>query len=380
MEQSCLILAGEKSGEDHAMTFMRQLVATCPAVKFFGVGGEQLSQMGVELQYHLKDFSSWGIGEVIGKIPFYFKAMNHLISEVDRRGCKVAILVDFQDFNLRLAMKLKGRGVNVLYYVAPQAWGWRPGRAAVLGRTVHTLFTLIPFEKEWFRSRGVDRTVGVVHPVKIEHAREFENSKFMLQQKKLGTKKKILILPGSRNFEVRNLLPHFMQTIDRLSKNHELEISLVRTSSVEDRYYERFLKRFNRVYQDSELVEALKDCHVALAASGTVTLTCAVFGVPTVACYQAALTTEFVFNNIANYSGYMCLANIVHEAEVFPEHIQYDVQAPILARDLEKWLTSNDEYERIKSRLLQTVDKISGEDIDIPSYMQRVIKESYANA
>src|SRR5690606_28122046 len=97
----------------------------------------ELKADGMEIIYHLRDFSSFGVSEVIGKIPFYFKAMKHLEDEVVKRNCKVAILIDFQDFNLRLAQKLAKRGVKVLYYVAPQAWAWKAGRAAVLQRTVH---------------------------------------------------------------------------------------------------------------------------------------------------------------------------------------------------------------------------------------------------
>jgi lipid-A-disaccharide synthase len=111
---SCLIIAGEKSGEEHAMSFLPELVKLCPDVKFYGVGGEDLKKEGMELLYHLKDFSSMGFSEVIQKVPFYFKALKNLENEVVRRGTKTAIVVDFQDFNMRLAEKLKKIGVSVL--------------------------------------------------------------------------------------------------------------------------------------------------------------------------------------------------------------------------------------------------------------------------
>jgi lipid-A-disaccharide synthase len=119
---SCLIITGEKSGEEHALSFFTDLKNNSPDTQFYGVGGDDLQAKGLELLYHLKDFSSWGYSGVISKIPFYIKVMNAILAEVDRRGTKVAILVDYQSFNLKLAGKLKERGVDVLYYVAPQAW------------------------------------------------------------------------------------------------------------------------------------------------------------------------------------------------------------------------------------------------------------------
>ena len=152
---SCLIIAGEKSGEDHAMTFLPVLKKHSPNCHFYGVGGQRLENEGVELLYHLKDFSGIGISEVLSKIPFYYKALDHILDEVKKRKTKTAILIDFQGFNLKLAKKLKALGVNVLYYVAPQAWVWKPWRSKVLEKNVHTLFTILPFEKKWFQATSV---------------------------------------------------------------------------------------------------------------------------------------------------------------------------------------------------------------------------------
>ena len=128
----CLVIAGEKSGEDHGMTFLPELMKKCPETSFFGVGGDRFKDFGVDLLYHSRDFSGIGISEIAGKIPFYLKAMNLILDEVKKRKVKTAILIDFQGFNLKLAKKLKALGVNVLYYVAPQAWVWKPWRAKVL--------------------------------------------------------------------------------------------------------------------------------------------------------------------------------------------------------------------------------------------------------
>ncbi|MFZ4714532.1 MAG: lipid-A-disaccharide synthase [Bacteriovoracaceae bacterium] len=367
-----LLIAGEKSGEEHALSFLPTILSLAPHVSFWGVGGDELQKTGMELTYHLKDFSSWGIGEVIGKIPFYLKAEKNILREVERRGTKTAILIDFQDFNLRLAKKLKKRGVKVLYYVAPQAWAWKAWRAKVLSQTVHTLFTIIPFEKKWFLDRGVNQVRGVIHPLLHHYKNDLKNlpdRTFSSMQKECH----LLILPGSRNFEVKNLLPIFLETAVLLKQEFNIKLSLVRTTSVKSEIYDYYAHYFDRVYNSEDLTQALKEADLCLAASGTVTLASALFEVPTVVSYMGNLVTEFIFNNFISYKGPISLTNIVHEKILFPEILQYDVNAANLRRQLLPWLTNVTSYEKIKAELKETKNKISGEDFDLPRYLLNVI-------
>lgn len=372
MKYECLVIAGEKSGEEHSLSFLLKMKELNPEIHFFGVGGDELQAHGMELLYHLKDFSSWGIGEVIHKIPFYLQAEKKIIAEVKSRGCKTAILVDFQDFNLRLAKKLKKSGVNVLYYVAPQAWAWKAWRTKALARSVHTLFTIIPFEKKWFLDRGVKQVRGVVHPLLLTYQNELKD----LPRRPFSDLKptiKLLILPGSRNAEVKNLLPLFLETSKLLRDSFNLSLSIVKTTSVEESLYEYYLEHFDQVYTSEELPKALKNAHICLAASGTVTLATALFEVPTVVAYKGSLLTQYIYNNFISYSGPISLANIVHEERLFPELIQDDAQPVVMMRQLLPWLTSELEYEKIKNKLRSTKDKISGESFNLPEYMNKVI-------
>ncbi len=387
MKESCLILAGEKSGEDHAKSFFPDLKALVPGVDFYGVGGEYLSSQGVELVYHLKDFSSWGISEVVGKIPFYKRALDKLTNIAVTKGTKTAILIDFQDFNLRLAKRLSKNGVNVLYYVAPQAWAWRPWRAKTLGKAVHTLFTILPFEKSWFKERGVQKTIGIIHPLVKEFKAEIEAGDLGIEAKpfyeNVNRPYRITILPGSRDFEVKNLLPHFVQAATILKRKYNIEVSIVKSRSVKSELFceknEESLE-FEKVYDDTELVDALKNSDLAIAASGTVTLTCALFQVPTIVCYQASLLTELIGDIFMTYQGPISLGNIVHDKMIFPEFIQTEVYPERIAMYLEKWLTDKTHYEETKDELTKTLSKISGDPIDIPKYMAEVIQAGESNA
>lgn len=379
-DRQILLIAGEKSGEEHALSFVPELSRLIPGTHFFGVGGDALEKSGMEILYHLKDFSSWGFSEVIGKIPFYFKALKRLEKEVDRRNTKVAILVDFQDFNLRLAKKLSKKGVKVLYYVAPQAWAWKEWRAQMLEECTHSLFTIIPFEEQWFRERGVKRVVGISHPL-------FHHYEKRLKPELLGVSAKdhrsfrervrILLLPGSRNFEVKGLLFEYFQAIELLQSEFMIEVGMVRSSNVNEKIYEPFLSGLNRIYESEELPEALEWADFSLAASGTVTLSCAIFQVPTVVSYRTSLFNEFVYYTFIKYKGFISLANIVHQESLFPELIQNQASAYNMASALRTWLTSRKEYEKIKTKLKQTMKLIDKSETDIPEMMGKVIKESY---
>ncbi len=371
---SCLLIAGEKSGEEHAMSFFQELRKNSPQTHFYGVGGDELQKEGMELLFHLKDFSSMGFSEVIHKIPFYFKALSRLEKEVKLRGTKTAILIDFQDFNLRLAKKLSKLGVKVLYYVAPQAWAWKPYRTDVLAKSVHTLFTILPFEKRWFKDRGVHQVKSIPHPLMLTYKNELAS----IPKKPFGSwdkKLKILLLPGSRRFEVHSLLPEFIQAIRELKKTHKIEVHLVKVDHLSPHVYEFFKDDVDVWYPSQDLTKAMRECHLSLAASGTVTLSTGLFEIPTVVCYKTSLLNEFIFYNFIKYKGAISLTNIIHDKMVFPELMQERVNAHQLIRIIKTWIENESVYNELKSTLQETNKLLSGEDFSVPEYMAQVIYE-----
>jgi lipid-A-disaccharide synthase len=375
LKDSCLIIAGEKSGEEHAMSFFPRLKAENPDCDFFGVGGDDLIDQGVECLYHLRDFSSWGFSEVIGKIPFYYKALKRIVSEVDRRGTKVAILIDFQDFNMRLAKKLKNTGVEVLYYVAPQAWAWKPWRANALQRDVNTLFTILPFEKEWFSKRGVRHVQSAPHPLYFHYKDEVNSRHLEKKHSSFKSKVRVLILPGSRNFEVQNLLGEFIKAARSL--NGPVELGIVVSPNVSAKLYRPYLKFCPRVFDHSKLPDALEWADMAMAASGTVTLSCALFQVPTVVCYKTSHLNEFIFSNFLSYSGPISLANIVHEDSVFPELLQNSVSQYNIAVHLQEWIDNEEKYNDLQLKLGKTLSLISGDQEGVVMQMHKVMLRAF---
>lgn len=373
MKESCLIIAGEKSGEDHAMTFFPELLASTPEVEYFGVGGDKLEKLGVNLLYHTRDFSSVGITEVIGKLRFYFKAMDLILEEVKKRNCKTAILVDFQGFNLKISKKLNKMGIKVLYYVAPQAWVWKPWRAKTIEANVHTLFTILPFEKKWFQDRGVKKVKAVVHPLKVEYGNALEDIRQRGYCDFANRKIRLLLLPGSRNSEVESLLPVFMAGAKILKEEgFDLELGIVKVETVKSFLYEDI--DVENIWESHELIEAFKWADLCFAASGTVTLATGLFELPTVVAYKLSLINEFILKLLIPYKGPASLTNILHEEMIFPEVLQYEADKYSMAKFARQWLTNEDKYNTTVNKLKKTKSMLSGDDFSVSDYMAAVIK------
>ncbi len=382
-KMSVLLVAGEKSGEEHAMSFVPHLQEKLPQIEFWGVGGDVLSAQGMDLEYHLKDFSSWGISEVISKIPFYLNALNVIEKKVIEKNCKVAILIDFQDFNLKLAQRLKKRGVDTLYYVAPQAWAWKAWRAKVLEDCVHTLFTIIKFEKKWFENHGVSKVVSISHPLWNHYHKKIlkiRDSHLSVSSKPFENFKKevnILILPGSRNSEVKYLLPTFMKAAKRVQGHFSINIGIVKSPSVNAHYYGPYEKEFSKIWDSDQLSDALIWANFSIATSGTVTLACAIFEVPTVVSFDSSLFNNWIFYTFVNYNRFFSLANIVHQSEVFPELLSEKCSDYTIEKKLLEWLKNKKNYESIKRKISKTLSLIDESGVDVTEVMKKAIVERY---
>ncbi len=372
--KTCLIIAGEQSGEEHALSFFADVKKRLPDFSFFGVGGEGLKQEGLECLYSLNEFSSWGFNDVFKKLFFYQKSLTAILKTVDEKACKVALLIDFQSYNLLLAKRLKKRGVKVLYYVAPQAWAWKSWRVHSLKKCVDKLFCLFPFEKSWFSQRGVKNLLQIEHPL----LRAF---KHLPTEKKASSSKELtlLLLPGSRNAEVRELLPIFLESVEKLRQNSNISVRLilVQASSVRQDFYDYYRPFVDRIFSHSEREEAFIQADLCLAASGTVTLATGLFLIPTIVCYKVSLLEAFFYEAFVNYRGYFSLTNLILGEEVFPELLQDQVKASKIATKLEEWIQSPKSQLDIHNKLKQLKSLLQGDDFNTGEFLAAQIVSSY---
>ena len=354
------------------MSFLPRLQTLRPDMQFWGVGGELLSQRGVELKYHLKDFSSMGFSEVIGKIPFYRNALKTIVDEAVRRQTKDAILVDFQDFNLRLAKRLKKKNIRVWYYVAPQAWAWRAHRAGTLAKTVQRLFSILPFEEKWFHDRQVAQVTPIPHPLISSYASQLSRLPKREWRESLLTHPRLMLLPGSRRSEVAPLLPIFIQTVKELRKIIPgLHVTMSRVAHVDAQYFAPAEGIVDQWITPQELPEALLKSDLAVAASGTVTLGTGLLGVPTVVTYQSSLLNEFVVRRVIRYRAPISLTNLVLGEWVFPEYTQAEVQAANLKQAVLRWLRDPELWNATEQKLARLPDLMRAGESDVGALLAR---------
>ena len=378
-EESVLIIAGEMSGEEIALGFIDEIQEKYPHLQFFGVGGDRLKSKGVKLLYHLKNFSSWGISGVISKIPFYFKALDKILSESRRRSTKIAILIDFQTFNFKLAKKLHKDGVKVLFLVAPQAWAWKAWRGREMAKWTEALFCLIPFEKKWFSDRGVKQTFHLTHPMYSQYENVLAKKEWK-DFKQIKENCRLLLLPGSRKFEVKNLLPIFLQACEKLKEQGlNIEVGVLQSSTLDQSFINPLLqttKYSPRIFHEGE--EAFLWADLGLACSGTITLTSALFEIPSIVCYRTSLLNQFVFETFVSYTGPISLANIMKSnsidkdcEKIFPELVQDEVSLYNILHELRKLLEDQDHYDKIRMKLSGFADNLRGEQMTITSYFTK---------
>ncbi len=370
-----LLIAGEPSGEEHAMSFLPELQAQRADLEFWGVGGDLLSGKGMELCYHLKDFSTMGFSEVVGKFSYYKKALNYLVDQAVKRKTQDAILIDFQDFNLRLAQRLAKKGIRVWYYVAPQAWAWRPWRAKTLSLCTYKLFTILPFEEKWFRDRGVSQQISIPHPLTQSWKTQLMKLRAQPWSERLLKKPRLIVLPGSRKSEVLPLLPKFVETIKILKLQFpQMIVTLSKVPHLDEALYAIAKPVVDHWITPDELPEHLLNSDAALAASGTVTMGTGLLGVPTVVAYHTSLFNEFIVRHIINYQKEVSLTNLILECHAFPEFLQQQVQPSLMAQAVIKWWRNPEDWEKIKGELARLPSLLSSGETQIGLMMAKEMK------
>lgn len=343
--KNCFILVGELSGEEHARSFLPQLIKDFPEIEFWGAGGEEMRYQGVKLQYHLSQLSTMGFTEVIKKIFFYKNVRRKLLQEIKNKKTPIAILVDFQGLNMSLLKPLHEMGVKVLYFVAPQAWAWKSWRSESLRKYVSQLYCILPFEEQWFRNKGVAQAVSVAHPVYLSQL-----SKQIVRSESVTPH--ILWLPGSRRGEVAQHMPVFLQSY-KILKNQfpQLECSIVCSPAFAESGWGNYLERSWIQYTPEQLSIALSKATVAVAASGTVTLSCALMEVPTIVCYRVSLINAWIMRKIIRYTGFVSLPNLLLNEKVFPELLQDDFHPVVLSNAVELLLNDPNKRAQVSLKL-----------------------------
>ena len=325
-----LMVAGEASGDLHGARLLTALRQRRPQLAAFGMGREQLVHAGLEPVADGREISIVGIVEVLRIYRRAREIFDHLLAEVEARGCRAAILIDFSGFNLRLAKALKARGVTVLYYVSPQVWAWRKGRLKAIARYVDRMLVLFPFEVEFYRQHGIEVT-HVGHPL-VDEVPELPGAWDRLAAEQTPRVTRLALLPGSRASEIKSLLPRMLDAAGRLAAARPLSVALIRAPGLSDDLLAPLLATAPVPVEvvETDRFAAVADAHLALCASGTATLEVGLLRTPMIVMYALQATSYWIGRMLVRLP-HFSMVNLVLGRGAVPEMIQRDAEGPRVA-------------------------------------------------
>lgn len=358
--QKCvMIIAGEASGDQHGAKLVAEMRRTDPCLFFCGIGGQALADVGVRIITSADALTVVGITEVFSKLPTVYRAMTRVKKLLQSLKPDLLILIDFPDFNLRVASAAKKFGIPVLYYISPQIWAWRRGRVNKIGNLVDHMAVILPFEAEFYRSHGIPVSF-VGHPL-LDSFPEHPSAGNGVAA---GGKKTIGLLPGSREVEIERLLPVMLQAALRLkAQDGDLTFIVSQAPSVKQERLKTILARevpAGGIALSPEPVERLiKRCCLVVAASGTVTLQAAICGTPMVIVYKVSPMSYWLGRALIRIE-HIGLINLIAGKRLVPELIQDQASAENIAEHALTLLADEAHLARLKRDLLAIKEVLGG--------------------
>lgn len=326
------INAGELSGDVQAGALLAALAALDPDLKAVGMGGDSLAAAGQDNLFRVEELSVMGVVEVVASLPRILRLLGRIKAGLAEVRPDAVLLVDAPDFNFRVARMAHELGIPVYYFIPPKLWAWRSGRVNFLRQHVRRVFSILPFEVDFYRRHGLDVAyvgnplVDLVDRASIDAVRPVPG--------------RIGLMPGSRRTEVESLLPVFAGAADLLLPRFpHLEFHCIRAPHFSEEYLRRFWTSATSLrFQPAEGRYAfMRTCQCMLAASGTATLETGLAGVPTLVAYKVHPLSAFIGRRVLNVP-WISLPNLILNRAAFPEHIQAEANPEPVARRVASWL------------------------------------------
>jgi lipid-A-disaccharide synthase len=337
-----MLSAGEASGDLHGGVLCRALRALAPGLRLTGMGGGHMAAAGVDIIVDPTDRAAVGTSEAVGRVPALYRAYRAMGRRLHADRPRALVVIDFPEFNLRLARRARRAGVPVVYFIPPQLWAWRAGRVRQMARRVTRVLAVFPFEPPLYERARVPVTF-VGHPLLDVLPLDLTRDE---ARRRLGADpghSLIALLPGSRAGEVERLLPPMLEAARRLgAADGRRRFVLGRAPTVADEQVTRVLAAGGATNPPIEVVsgrtyEVMAAADVLLVASGTATLEAALLGAPMVICYRVSRMTELMARALARVQ-WIGLPNLVSGRLVVPELIQGAVTGARIAQEATRLL------------------------------------------
>ena len=364
-----MIVAGEPSGDAHAASLVRALRDVAPETEFdfFGAAGRLMRAEQVKMVVDSDQLAIMGIVEVGRVLPRFIKAFRALKRAAFELQPHAVILVDWPEFNLRLGRALHRRGLKVIYYISPQLWAWRPKRVSSIQRYVDLLLSILPFEADWYKERGVTHVEYVGHPLAGEVKPRFSRLEFCLRQQLDPQRPIISFLPGSRLKELQRILPPMLEAVKEINhKQPDVQCVLCVAPSRTIEETRRIIARQNGTnllggFETLKIIhgetrEALGASDASAVASGTATLEAALVGTPMVIVYKESSINWHTLGRLITVE-HFGLVNLVAGERVVTELMQNDLTGSQLTEEL-LGLLDKDRNSALRQRLQEVAERL----------------------
>lgn len=380
------LIAGEASGDLHGSNLMKGLIAEDPVAEFRFFGGDLMAAVGGTLVRHYKSTAVMGIMEVISRLGAIRRNMAECRRDLLEYGPDVLILIDYPGFNLKMACFAHKHGIPVYYYIAPKLWARGERRIRKIRRYVDELFTIFPFEKEYFRKLGVEAHYAgnpLIDSVDAYQGVHSERQKF-IERHSLDDSPSIALLAGSRRAEISFLLPR-MVAFEKLLRQNQLlsgyQLLLAAAPSVDMQLYRSLIPTDSsiRIVSD-DTYGVLSHSEAAIISSGTASLEAALIGTPQVVCYGFNRITYLIARLLVRVK-YISLANLILDKFIFKEFVQDEASPKMIFDEVSRLLTDKEYRSTMKSdyTALREVLGGSGASCKIARKMIDLLKENNVN-
>jgi lipid-A-disaccharide synthase len=352
-----MLAAGESSGDRHAAALADDIrrLAKPRETKFFGCAGPRMRDAGVEAVVRADELSIVGLLEIAQALPIFLRARRRLLNAAESQRPDVAVLVDFPDFNLRMAKALKRRGIKVAYYISPQLWAWRSYRLLSVRQYVDRMLTILPFEQEWYRQRGFEKVSFVGNPLAGSVAATTTRAEWRARHGVDQEKPLLSLLPGSRRKEIARILPLMLRSAAIVrEKRDDIRLIVPLASEAHVEMADQIINSSPLDVGDvllvsNETYDALNASDAAAITSGTATLEAGLIGTPMAIVYKTSWLNYSMLSPLITVEHYG-LVNLVAGERIARELIQDEFTADGLADELLRLLQPNVNKET-RSRL-----------------------------
>jgi len=353
-----LIVSGEASGDLHGSGVVTAIKQREPSIEIFGVGGDLMQKAGCKLIYHIEQLSVMGFTEILRHLPLIRRVLRNLDNFLNSQRPDMVILIDYPDFNLRLARKIRKYDIPILYYISPQVWAWRARRIQTIVKLVDCIAVVFPFEVELYKKAG-GKVFFVGHPI-LEVLKSQKTKSVFCDQAGLDPNRLIVgILPGSRIMEIKKMLPEMLDTLMEVKKGiSEVQgiVGLAPTISYSD--VAEYLKGKDDIPVVAyDTYEIMKHSDVLLVTSGTATLESAFFGTPLLVLYRMSRLSWFIAQRLVKIP-YIGLVNVVAGTRIAPEFLQDEVKPSVIAPVVTELLMEPKKRSSMTKKLLQVKYKL----------------------